>query len=120
MSIPDISLIRPGGEARAIIVGATENSMVAPKEITTSSATIIVKLLASNNTSSQPVVVISPPITSALRPPPRPASQPPSGPAKVDEMLDGSFASPAMVAVSPSPATVQIGAWSRSEKKTDI
>src|SRR5690554_1521821 len=59
-------------------------------------------------------------MTSAFRPPPRPASQPPSGPAKTELRFDGSFASPAIVADKPSPATVHLGAWSRSEKKTEI
>ena len=35
-------------------------------------------------------------------------------------MFDGSFANPAIVAVRPRPATVQTGACSRSEKKTEI
>ncbi len=65
-------------------------------------------------------MVTTPPAINAKRPPPRAASQPPSGPAKTELTFDGSLASPASVAVKPSPARVQTGACISSEKKTVI
>ena len=67
-----------------------------------------------------PAMVTKPPAMSAKRPPPRAASQPPSGPAKTELIFDGSFASPAKVAVKPSPASVHSGACISSEKTTVI